>query len=835
MQNGKEESKKQKVVPLVKKEGAKPKESLSAGTGLFSFLSQKPHLQKSFILFVVSMGLALIISPNIVSSVYDYDAGEIARSNVKAPHDFLVQDFPSTEKKKEETGSASLSVYDFDDGAATVTGERISKSFLLMRQYLAEIEGNAGKLASLSADKQAGKRRERRMREAESAYLEESRNERKQAFDQELGLKIDEKTFLILEKQNFSSHIEDILRKACYAALVTGIVESREFLRQEMDKGIVVRSVGSQKEAEVKDISEVVDLNSARLNVVNEVKSYAELWKDKEITAFASMASSLIKPNLTLNKNETEARREKAVNEVGPVFFQVKAGEMILREGERVTAEHIVKLKALSGGKKSREWYHNLFGMFLLISALIYALYYFATSNIRKITLETKDLLFLALLLMFSILFFDITMPITDALSNVFPAIPASAYRYFFTVSASAILVRIVLNSEVAIIFSIAVSVLTAMMMKNNLYFGIYSLVGCIVGAQVVRFCKYRVTLIKAGFHIGLANAAMVIVFGLLSDNPYSGEYSFGILFAFLGGIMTGVLVTGLTPIIESLFSYTTNFKLLELASLDHPLLKDLITQSPGTYHHSWIIGNLVETAAEAIHANPLLAKVSALYHDIGKMKKPQYFFENQKGGRNPHDKLAPSLSSLIIIGHVKDGMELAKEYKLGKEITDIIPQHHGTRLIRLFYQKAKDQEDPHVHSVNEKDFRYPGPKPQTKEAGLVMLADAVEAAARTIQEPTPARIQSVVKKIIGDIFADGQLDECELTLKDMNEIAKSFNRILNGIFHARIDYPDPDDEGKKGIKVNDGTDKRKKETDRGKQGKDQENGGSCSAPLAVI
>jgi len=834
MQNGKEDSKKQKVVALQKKEGTVAKEPLAISSRPFRFLNNKPHLQKRLILFFLSIGLAYIISPNIVSVVYDYDIGSIARNNVKAPHDFLVEDKPSTEKKKKETAAASLSVYDFDDGAALVAGEKITKSFLLMRQYLTEIDESAQNLFSLSGKNNLDKSKDQKIEETRSAYLEESRNERKQAFEQEIGFKLDDDKFLLLEKRGFNADIEGLLKEASRTVLVRGVVESREFLRQEVDKGITVRSVGTQKEAKIEDLSKVLDLNEARQNVSNEIKSHLGSWKKNEISLFSHIAVSLIKPNLTLNKNETEARRDTAVNEVGPVFYQVKDGEMILREGERVTADHIIILKALSGNRDSRQLYKNILGMFLLIGTLIYALYYFSVNNIRKISIETKDLLFLAILLMTSILLFEITMPVAEALSKVFPAIPGSAYQYFFTVSASAILVRIVLNSEVAIVFSIAISILTAMMMKNSLYFGIYSLVGCIVGAQVVRFCKYRVTLIKAGFHVGIANAVIVMIFGLLSDNPYSGEYTFGMLFAFLGGVMTGVVVTGLTPIIESLFSYTTNFKLLELASLDHPLLKDLITQSPGTYHHSWIIGNLVETAAEAIHANPLLAKVSSLYHDIGKMKKPQYFFENQKGGKNPHDKLSPSLSSLIIIGHVKDGMELAKEYKLGKEITDIIPQHHGTRLIRFFYQKAKDQEDPDVHSVNEKDFRYPGPKPQTKEAGLVMLADAVEAAARTIQEPTPARIQSIVKKIIGDIFADGQLDECELTLKDMNEIANSFNRILNGIFHARIDYPDPDDEGKRGTKVNESIDKRKKETERGKQRKDTDTGSGYSGPVAI-
>jgi hypothetical protein len=229
----------------------------------------------------------------------------------------------------------------------------------------------------------------------------------------------------------------------------------------------------------------------------------------------------------------------------------------------------------------------------------------------------------------------------------------------------------------------------------------------------------------------------------------------------------------------------------MELANLDQPVLRDLMVQAPGTYHHSVIVGALVEAAAEAIGANPLLAKVSAYYHDLGKMKKPLYFVENQGYGVNKHEKLAPSMSSLILISHVKDGVELARKHKLSREIIDIIQQHHGTSLIAYFYHKAQNCRNTAQPEINIEDYRYPGPKPQTREAGLVMLADAVEAASRSLVEPNPARIQGLVQKIMNNIFSDGQLDECELTLKDLHSIARSFNKILSGIFHRRIAYPE--------------------------------------------
>jgi hypothetical protein len=311
------------------------------------------------------------------------------------------------------------------------------------------------------------------------------------------------------------------------------------------------------------------------------------------------------------------------------------------------------------------------------------------------------------------------------------------------------------------------------------------------VAAAAVNQVRQRTSLLYAGALTGLANVVLAVAMSLYAGSFLSFHTLFSVLMAFSGGILAAIIVAGVAPLIEVAFGYTTDIKLLELANLNHPLLKDLIVQAPGSYHHSIIVGSLVEAGAESIDCNPLLARVMAYYHDIGKIKKPSYFSENQRDGINRHDKLKPSLSASVLRAHVKDGAELARESRLGQPILDAIQQHHGTSLMKFFYQRAREQaESPDL--VKEEDFRYSGPKPQTREVALVMLADSVEAAAKSIADPSPARLQGLVQNMINRIFVDGQLDECDLTLQDLHRIARAFNRVLAGIYHHRPDYPEP-------------------------------------------
>jgi putative nucleotidyltransferase with HDIG domain len=290
---------------------------------------------------------------------------------------------------------------------------------------------------------------------------------------------------------------------------------------------------------------------------------------------------------------------------------------------------------------------------------------------------------------------------------------------------------------------------------------------------------------IRCGLWIGLAQAAAVLFL-----DHFKAASTYNYLFFFLNGIICSIGALGVLSIFEHLFKTLTNISLLELADFNYPLLQRLIMEAPGTYHHSLVVGNLSEAAAKAVGANALLARVGAYYHDIGKLKKPEYFSENQQVAANKHSELPATMSKMIIMNHVREGVELARKHKLNPALINFIQQHHGRSLVYYFYRRALEAlEDD--QQVKEEGFRYPGPKPDTREAAIVLLADSVEAACRALSDPAPARVKELVHKVINNKFIDGQLDECSLTLRDMERISEVFIRILSGIYHSRINYPE--------------------------------------------
>ena len=710
--------------------------------------------------YALMIGLALVLMIIIIPKggfIPDYyTPGDIASRDIKAPKDLLIPDLPLTEKKRAEAEDAVLPLYDFD----ARTGEDIAGR---LTQAIRKAHAGAGK----------------------------TEEDLHKAVEGSLGVSLSDEGLKDLNKVPASEEFLAHLHKVVVQALDRKVVGNLQLFQADRERGITIRDLVTQKEHQETNLNGVVGIGQVQDLIADGLKKIPHFSAAERKSLFAVL-QKVLAPNLTFNKNETEARKAKAREAVKPVLFQIKKGEMIVREGERVIEDQIKKLKALRDLGSDSGTMQNASGLLLVILLLLFTIHRFGICNIRKYRPQNRDLLFLVTTLIGLFVLIKLAIFMSTALESAFPYIDSSSYYYLFPFAVGAMLVRIVLNSEVAFIFAIVSSLLCGFLFGNNLFIAFYAMVGSFTAAHWVRQCKERTTLYRAGLRLSMVNALLILAIQLLAGRAYDIQLLCKLGFGLAGGILCAVIVNGTIPLVESAFKYTTDIKLLELANMNTPILRELMIQAPGTYHHSIIVGNLVEAAAEAINANPLLARVAAYYHDIGKIRKPLYFVENIGGQENRHDKLTPSMSSLILMSHVKDGVELARDNKLGQVLVEIIRQHHGSALIKFFYDKAKNKEDPGVQQVDERDYRYPGPRPQTREAALIMLADAVEAASRTLADPTPARIQGMVQKIINNIFIDGQLDECELTLKDLHNIAKSFNRVLSGIFHHRIDYPEP-------------------------------------------
>lgn len=452
-------------------------------------------------------------------------------------------------------------------------------------------------------------------------------------------------------------------------------------------------------------------------------------------------------------------------------------------------------------------------GLFIISFLIIYIIYRDIKRYKPSLTKDMGMLGLLGLLLVGTIFLSKFSYLFLNAFAEKL-GLASNTAIFGIPVATGAMLVALLFDIHLAIVFSFTIGLLSGIWVGSEPLFPIYIFIGSIVASFSVIRCKKRSALLRAGFFVGIANLFIITAINLYHGTFFTMKTLTDSLFGMNNGLMVAIAVSGLLPLLESVSKITTDIKLLELLDLNQPIMRGLLISAPGTYHHSIIVGNLSEAAAEAVGVNPLLARVSSYYHDIGKMKMPDYFVENQ-GSINRHDNLTPTMSSLIITSHVKEGVELANAHKLPEVIIDIIRQHHGTGLITYFYQKAKDSWDPSMSPISEDDFRYTGPKPQTRVAAIVMLADAVEAASRVLQDPTPARISALVKKIVTNIFVEGQLNECELALKDLDAITKSFNLILSGIFHHRIEYPGL------GIPIYD-TDKKPTTEDQGKYTEDR-------------
>jgi putative nucleotidyltransferase with HDIG domain len=736
------------------------------------------------ILVVLTVFSTILFYPNLVITQHKYNLGDVVERDIKAPKDFFIEDETATEAKRQQAMAEVLTVYDYDADLAARSAQNVEQALADLRAvYESEQTATDPETGSVLETQKV-------VAESQKGSLHDRLWAKRQHFEDKIGFKVSKGAFSTLEKERFSKETGDLISQILSEILKNGVVTNKEILLKEMDKGIILRDVSTKEERGIRNLKQFYGLDQAKAKVRGISQP---VLKDLDYTLsnlIVDFVQELIQPNITLNRNETQERKKKAADEIKPVLHKIKAGEMLLREGERVSEVQLLKLKTLETQTQKGQVMFSSLGLAVLMLCLLVTTYvlhlnrqdHFANN-------QNKHLLLIASIILTFFLLAEISASFSELVTRSSPyRLSVSSVYFGVPLASGAMIICIFLGINAAIPAAIVMAIGFTIIFQNGFEFFIFFLINCTMAAYWVRDCRERKVFIKAGAKIGLLNLVLASAINFYEAEYSSSKIFWDWAFAFLGGIGAGIVTAGIVPLVEIIFDYTTDITLLELANLDRPILRNLMIEASGTYHHSVVVGTLVEAAASEIGANPLLAKVCGYYHDIGKIRKPLYFIENQRG-KNRHDKLAPSMSSLILIAHIKEGVDIAKKNKLGQIIIDTIKQHHGTSLIKYFYEKAKQLKG--EESVPIDDFRYPGPKPQTREAGLVMLADAVEAASRTLDNPTPSRIQGLVQNIINNIFSDGQLDACELTLKDLHNIAKSFNKILTGIYHHRIEYPE--------------------------------------------
>jgi putative nucleotidyltransferase with HDIG domain len=516
-------------------------------------------------------------------------------------------------------------------------------------------------------------------------------------------------------------------------------------------------------------------------------------WTPQQKTAVTTALSKLIRPNVFLDESNTTTSRETAANEVKPIVITLKRNQVVAREGDTVTANVLAQINAIRNTSHPGRRWSNIFGLLLVVIAVYWAAWKFAEHRRESALSITKQKSFAlvgsAILVQTALMKIGFTFGDSVAARMQAPFDDPMIWNFAIPFAAAALLVAMLVDTQLAFLTGMITALFAGMLAPNGMSKALFAMISCSVAIYGIGRYRERQSVTLAGLLVGAVNAVMGVALIAYAGQPLTFKtFLLAIGCGFAGGLLTAIFAAGGLPINESLFGILTDVKLLELSNADLPVLGQLALRAPGTNQHSHAVGQLAEDACRAVGANPLLARIGALYHDIGKLAAPDYFVENQQGD-NPHDRLRPYQSAKIITSHVTYGARLAKEIGLPEKIADFIPQHHGTRTLHYFLRKAQAQAKPN-ETIDEADFRYPGPKPQFKEAAIMMLADSCEAAARSLARPDPENIRAIVVKIVDAIISDGQLDQCDVTLQELTTIREAMISALTAIYHARIDYP---------------------------------------------
>lgn len=719
--------------------------------------------------------------------------GAVTSRDIRAPFDVQIEDKVATAQKKAEAKARVIPVYDWDPALTDEINNRVAATFDAARANGEEFQRFL-KSGPVTRDKR---------QEAEEGFLSR--------LSEALGGSLSRYVLRQLQAEGFSTSLERTVQD-----LVSQVERHKIVPNGDQFQGsdtVTVRDIrhgGPGAAQRVPAPGEVFTLTDARRMPGMLVEGLLNLPGPLR-GAIEEYVRSLIQPNLTYNSQETNLRREKAAAQVESLVVYLKKGQVVVQAGAKVDESALQKIEALQQASQARINLTLLGGLlFLLLMLMAFTFMYLKTYRKHR----RPDLNLFVLTLQLSATFLVIAQVFHVLLKSLAegsksPLLQSPEYLMFLIpVGAGAMLMTLLVDKHIAVVYSLLYSVLFGILMEQGFGMMLFCLLSSFAAIYAAANLAQRTAQWKASLLVGAVN--MPLALGVIATDGSTDHawphLALGVGMAFLAGFpLALMLVSSLLPVFESAFGILTEVRLLELSNMNHPILRKLSIEAPGTYNHSIMMATLSEAAANAVGANALFCRVACYYHDIGKMLNPVYFVENQLPGHNPHDKLAPRISTLIVSAHVKEGMAMARQYRIPQPIIDMIPQHHGTRRISYFLDKALTMVDPEKERINESDFSYPGPKPQTREAAIVMLADAVEAGSRVLKDPSHSRLRTLIGEIVQHVIGEGQLSECSLTFKDLAKVEDAFYQILLGVFSRRISYPgytfdkEPDDDATRG------------------------------------
>jgi putative nucleotidyltransferase with HDIG domain len=736
----------------------------------FKFLSEKQRFWLGFSVLLLLVTL-LVGNPFLRSGGEIYHENDVIRETIVSPADITETDLLATERERLAARNSQAPIFTSEGSRADQAVSNFRSAWSGMIQKSEPANSNS-RSSNANAAKAANG----------NTKVEVWKNENGEAV-----------TKVFLARQ-FNANELDGITRALREAADGSIYDDHDAQNFQEDILVVDRKNPNQQSSVRMPENSMTSLSQARGRLREKLAQIPSL-SAKEVDAFQSALSPFIQPGVAYDSAATENARDKNAQAITPKIISLKRGEIIARQGDEVTPEILSKLGAIHTYTTNTRQWNRFLGLLALIGGLFWGAWKFIEHRgmtTRLVQAPEKTFALFGFLVLAQTVVMSLCVQLAEftAAQMVRPPFnDPTLWSLAIPFALASLTMTLLADRQIALFSGLFTAFLAGMMAPKGLEFAIFAAITSIVAVYGIGRYRTRQAITLAGLLVGVAGAfAAIALIGFMQLPFILNTVLLAVACGILGGLITAAVTAVIMPLCESIFEVLTDVKLLELSNADLPVLGQLALRAPGTNQHSHAVGQLAHEACRAIGANPLLAKIGALYHDIGKVASPEHYVENQLG-KNPHDRLKPVQSAKIIISHVTYGVKLAKEIGLPQRVIDFIPQHHGTRTLHYFLRKAQTEAGEGVE-VEESDFRYPGPKPQFKEAAVMMIADSCEAAARSLAHPTPENIRFIITKIIDAILSDDQLDECDLTLRELTMIRESMIKSLVAIYHSRIDYP---------------------------------------------